>query len=107
MWPRQAQSKIGLEPNYNVVRIGSGDCSYRQRRSQERGVFEIERIQGGGIDGESTDHFCCGSGQKEPKLMNMLINKEDRFFVAGHRGMAGSAICRALQRSGYENLLTA
>ena len=39
--------------------------------------------------------------------MNMLINKEDRFFVAGHRGMAGSAICRALQRSGYENLLTA
>ena len=39
--------------------------------------------------------------------MNMLINKEDRFFVAGHRGMAGSAICRALQRSGYDILLTA
>ena len=38
--------------------------------------------------------------------MQMLINKEDRFFVAGHRGMAGSAICRALQRSGYENVLT-
>ena len=39
--------------------------------------------------------------------MEKLINQEDRFFVAGHRGMAGSAICRALQRSGYENLLTA
>ena len=39
--------------------------------------------------------------------MNTLINKKDRFFVAGHRGMAGSAICRALQRSGYENLLVA
>lgn len=39
--------------------------------------------------------------------MKTLINKDDRFFVAGHRGMAGSAICRALQRSGYENLLTA
>lgn len=39
--------------------------------------------------------------------MEKLINKEDRFFVAGHRGMAGSAICRALGRSGYENLLTA
>ncbi|AII47533.1 GDP-L-fucose synthase [Synechococcus sp. KORDI-52] len=39
--------------------------------------------------------------------MEMLINKDDRFFVAGHRGMAGSAICRALKRSGYENLLTA
>ena len=32
--------------------------------------------------------------------MEMLINKKDHFFVAGHRGMAGSAICRALQRSG-------
>ncbi len=39
--------------------------------------------------------------------MEKLISKDDRFFVAGHRGMAGSAICRALQRSGYENLLTA
>ena len=39
--------------------------------------------------------------------MAKLINQNDRFFVAGHRGMAGSAICRALQRSGYESLLTA
>lgn len=38
--------------------------------------------------------------------MDKLINQDDRFFVAGHRGMAGSAICRALKRSGYENLLT-
>ncbi|MCX5968332.1 MAG: GDP-L-fucose synthase [Cyanobacteria bacterium] len=31
----------------------------------------------------------------------------DRLFVAGHRGMAGSAICRALQRAGYSQQLTA
>jgi GDP-L-fucose synthase len=30
-----------------------------------------------------------------------LISPSDRIFVAGHRGMAGSAICRALQRAGY------
>ena len=36
-----------------------------------------------------------------------LITPADRIFVAGHRGMAGSAICRALQRTGYNNLLTA
>lgn len=30
-----------------------------------------------------------------------LITPEDRIFVAGYRGMAGSAICRALQRAGY------
>ncbi|MCP9841796.1 GDP-L-fucose synthase [Synechococcus sp. J7-Johnson] len=36
-----------------------------------------------------------------------LINPSDRIFVAGHRGMAGSAICRALQRKGYAYILTA
>ena len=33
--------------------------------------------------------------------MTSLITPADRIFVAGHRGMAGSAICRALQRAGY------
>ncbi|HBH73674.1 MAG TPA: GDP-fucose synthetase [Synechococcales bacterium UBA10510] len=36
-----------------------------------------------------------------------LINPADRFFVAGHRGMAGGAIVRALQSQGYSQLLTA
>ena len=36
-----------------------------------------------------------------------LLRAADRIFVAGHRGMAGSAICRALQRAGYPQLLTA
>ncbi|SBO44561.1 GDP-L-fucose synthase [Cyanobium sp. NIES-981] len=35
-----------------------------------------------------------------------LIQPSDRIFVAGHRGMAGSAICRSLLRQGYGNLLT-
>ena len=30
-----------------------------------------------------------------------LINPADRIFVAGYRGMAGSAICRALESAGY------
>ena len=37
----------------------------------------------------------------------LLIRPSDRIFVAGHRGMAGSAICRALQRKGYGHILTA
>ena len=36
-----------------------------------------------------------------------LITPDDRIFVSGHRGMAGSAICRALQRAGYPQILTA
>ncbi|MDA9729197.1 NAD-dependent epimerase/dehydratase family protein, partial [Prochlorococcus sp. AH-736-N17] len=35
-----------------------------------------------------------------------LINKDDKIFIAGHNGMVGSAILRALKRSGYKNLLT-
>ena len=37
----------------------------------------------------------------------MLITPDDRIYVAGHRGLAGSAICRALQRAGYHQILTA
>ena len=36
-----------------------------------------------------------------------LLHPSDRIFVAGHRGMAGSAIVRALTAAGYTNLLTA
>ena len=35
----------------------------------------------------------------------MMINKEDKIFVAGHKGMVGSAIWRLLQRKGYHNLV--
>lgn len=33
------------------------------------------------------------------------MEKQSRIFVAGHRGMVGSAIVRALQNAGYENLI--
>jgi GDP-L-fucose synthase len=36
-----------------------------------------------------------------------LISPADRVFVAGHRGMAGSAIVRRLRQGGYDQLLTA
>jgi GDP-L-fucose synthase len=33
------------------------------------------------------------------------MNKDDRIYVAGHRGMVGSAIVRRLKKEGYNNLL--
>jgi GDP-L-fucose synthase len=33
------------------------------------------------------------------------MNKQDRIYVAGHRGMVGSAILRKLKREGFGNLL--
>lgn len=35
-----------------------------------------------------------------------MINKDAKIFVAGHRGMVGSAIVRSLASRGYENVLT-
>jgi len=34
------------------------------------------------------------------------MDKDSLIYVAGHRGLVGSAICRALARDGYENQLT-
>ena len=33
------------------------------------------------------------------------MNKSDRIFVAGHRGMVGAACVRALKKAGYENIV--
>ena len=34
------------------------------------------------------------------------MDKNAKIYVAGHRGMVGSAIVRQLQRQGYENIIT-
>ena len=34
------------------------------------------------------------------------MSKNDKIFVAGHRGMVGSAIVRKLQDHGYTNIVT-
>src|SRR4051812_12001885 len=35
----------------------------------------------------------------------MKMEKSDKIYVAGHRGMVGSAIVRKLQREGYNNIV--
>ena len=35
-----------------------------------------------------------------------LIDLDDSFFVAGHKGMVGSAVCRALRKKGYKKIIT-
>lgn len=35
-----------------------------------------------------------------------MIKKTDKIFVAGHKGLVGSAIVRALQKKGYKNIIT-
>ena len=33
------------------------------------------------------------------------MNKETKIYIAGHNGMVGSAIWRALEKKGYNNLI--
>lgn len=35
-----------------------------------------------------------------------MMEKESKIYVAGHRGMVGSAIVRELRRQGYDNIIT-
>ena len=35
-----------------------------------------------------------------------MMEKSDKIYVAGHKGMVGSAILRELKRQGYENIIT-
>ena len=35
-----------------------------------------------------------------------MMEKDAKIYVAGHRGMVGSAICRELERQGYHNIIT-
>src|SRR5690348_17024039 len=39
------------------------------------------------------------------KFYRKLMNKSDKIYVAGHRGMVGSAIVRKLKAEGFTNLL--
>ena len=48
--------------------------------------------------------YLCGRKAAE-WLINMM-EKEAKIYVAGHRGMVGSAIVRELRRQGYTNILT-
>src|SRR5690606_12724221 len=42
-----------------------------------------------------------------PRMSADAVDSRAPVFVAGHRGMMGSAIVRALERSGHENIVTA
>ncbi len=42
--------------------------------------------------------------KKDLELID-IMNKADKIYIAGHRGLVGSAIVRNLERNGYNNLL--
>jgi GDP-L-fucose synthase len=45
-------------------------------------------------------------GSAGPAQQPTTMNQSDRIYVAGHRGMVGSAIVRRLQKDGFSNIVT-
>jgi len=39
-------------------------------------------------------------------LFTIKMDQKSKIYVAGHRGLVGSALLRALQKDGYKNLIT-
>ena len=60
--------------------------------SQSSQVFSLDTANGEQIDKQI-------QGKK-------LMEYGDRIYIAGHRGLVGSALLRALKQRGYRNLLT-
>jgi len=60
----------------------------------------------------ATRHSSPACGLADPALqswgkrLKFTMRKEARVFVAGHRGMVGSAVARRLRLAGFENILT-
>ena len=46
------------------------------------------------------------NSQKKKVESRKQMEKDSKIYVAGHRGMVGSAIVRELQRQGYTNIIT-
>ena len=44
--------------------------------------------------------------RRAPRLDSAMMEKNAKIYVAGHRGMVGSAICRELERQGYIHVIT-
>jgi GDP-L-fucose synthase len=40
------------------------------------------------------------------ELVTSYMKKDSKIFVAGHKGLVGSAIVRTLEKSGYQNIIT-
>ena len=44
--------------------------------------------------------------RRAPRIDSAMMEKNAKIYVAGHRGMVGSAICRELERQGYTHVIT-
>jgi hypothetical protein len=61
--------------------------------------------KGGSIGGSEFLRAVCDAVESKKAAKNAPLSKSDKIFVAGHRGMVGSAIVRALAEAGFDNIV--
>ena len=90
----KARRELGWQPTVTFQRTRERDGRRRSEDRREGRTGKKARLLGLQL----TTRIKVRSGKME---------KNSRIYVAGHRGLVGSAICRALERQGYENLHSA
>lgn len=72
------------------------------------GIYKVDIIDAKNVTNEKLiqNIFRDGIEIYSRRRLNHM-NKSAKIYVAGHRGLVGSAIIRKLQREGYHNILTA
>ena len=94
--PTKAKAKLGWNPQKTsfeeLVKI-MADSDLRKAEAEALGF-------GGLLRGK-------GSVQTpDERIEDQMMEKDAKIYVAGHRGMVGSAIKRELERQGYTNIIT-
>jgi GDP-L-fucose synthase len=82
---------------YKDGKISKKDFFKLQDKLQELIVTPLQE------EGERTKAICSGIITKTKKDVKM--NKTSKIYIAGHRGLVGSAIVKSLQAKGYTNLV--
>jgi len=101
-------------PEERIMQIGTtlglhGRCFPTVKEAAEAAVSEAaadDFIFIGGSTYVVSDYMTARVAQQASSKVKTKMEKNSKIYVAGHRGMVGSAIVRELQRQGYTNIIT-
>ena len=89
----------------NQITVDAETSDAAQGRARTDARHHVTQAPKAGYRADEYGREGCRS--KEAPSCNETVRPDARIFVAGHRGLVGSAIVRRLERAGFTNVLTA